>query len=268
MKNPVMWPMNRFLCVFLALASAALPVHADPATTAAHRTVDRHLVEPGLKLATHQGDRPRVALTLDACSGRVDHRILDTLVKERIAATIFVTARWLRRNDEAVAILKAHPDLFELEDHGRDHLAAIDRAATVYGVRSAGSPEALALEVAGGADAMRQAGLDAPHWFRGATAKYSPSAIRLIEGMGYRIAGFSLNGDGGSLLGAKTTERRIAAARDGDVIIAHINQPGHAAGAGVVAGVLALKKRGFEFVRFDDAAEPAVRGVHSSALER
>ena len=260
--------MNRLSCVLLALASAALPVHADPAKVAVHRAVDRHLVEPGLRLATHQGGSPRVALTLDACSGKVDHRILDMLVKERIPATIFVTARWLKRNGEAVAILKAHPEIFELEDHGRDHLAAIDRATSVYGVRSAGSPEALALEVGGGADAMRLAGLDRPRWFRGATAKYSPSAIELIEGMGYRIAGFSLNGDGGSLLGAKTTERRIAAARDGDVIIAHINQPGHAAGAGVVAGVLALKKRGFEFVLLKDAAEPAAKLVHSSALDK
>lgn len=254
--------MKRFLFVFLALASAAQPVHAETVKGAKYR-----LVEPGLRLAAHQGGAPRVALTLDACSGKVDHRILDMLVRERIAATIFVTARWLKRNDAAAAVLKAHPELFEVEGHGRDHLAPIDRPTTVYGVHSAGSPEALALEVGGGADAMRLAGFDAPHWYRGATAKYSASAIELIEGMGYRIAGFSLNGDGGSLLGAKATARRIAAARDRDVIIAHINQPGHAAGEGVVAGVLALRKRGFEFVLLKDAAEPAASSVHSSTLE-
>lgn len=269
--------MYRFLPVLLALATVALPAHADPVhpnplhTDPGHaravKTAKDRLVEPGLKLAAHQGATPRVALTLDACMGKVDHRILDTLVKERIAATIFVTARWLKRNDEALAILKAHPDLFELEDHGRDHLAPVDRVTTVYGVHSAGSPEALALEVGGGADAMTLAGIDKPHWYRGATAKYSPSAIKLIEGMGYRIAGFSLNGDGGSLLGARTTERRIAAAKDGDVIIAHINQPTHDAGAGVVAGVLALKKKGFEFVLLKDAAPSVASGVHSSALD-
>lgn len=251
--------MHRFLFALLALI--ALPIHVDAA-----KPGGTGLVEPGLHLATHQRGAPRVALTLDACSGKVDHRILDMLVKERIPATIFVTARWLHRNAEAVVIVKAHPDLFEIEDHGRDHLAAIDRATTVYGVRSAGSPEALAQEVGGGADAMTAAGLDKPHWFRGATAKYSPSAISLIEAMGYRIAGYSLNGDGGSLLGARSTERRIAAARDGDVIIAHINQPSHAAGEGVVAGILALKTRGYEFVLLKDSAEPAGQSLHSSAL--
>jgi peptidoglycan/xylan/chitin deacetylase (PgdA/CDA1 family) len=258
--------MHRFLFVLMALA--ALPVSADAKAAKTVGTGGNPLVEPALHLEKHQGGAPRVALTLDACSGKTDNRILDVLVRERIAATIFVTARWLRRNEAAVAILKAHPDLFELEDHGREHLAAIDRATTVYGVRSAGSPEALALEVGGGADAMVAAGIDRPHWFRGATAKYSPSAITLIESIGYRVAGYSLNGDGGSLLGAGTTERRIAAARDGDVILAHINQPGHTAGEGVVAGILALKKRGFEFVLLRDSAEPGVKSLHSSALDR
>jgi peptidoglycan/xylan/chitin deacetylase (PgdA/CDA1 family) len=78
--------------------------------------------------------------------------------------------------------------------------------------------------------------------------------------MGYRIAGYSLNGDGGSLLDAKVAARRIANARDGDVIIAHVNQPTHAAGAGVAQGVLALKKRGFSFVLLRDAA-PGARPV-------
>jgi peptidoglycan/xylan/chitin deacetylase (PgdA/CDA1 family) len=250
--------------VLIALAAlAALTVQADAAKSAGN-----DLVEPGLRLEKHQGSAPRVTLTLDACSGKVDHRILDVLVKERVPATIFVTARWLRRNAEAVAIMRAHPDLFEFEDHGQEHLAAVDRVTSIYGVRSAGSTEALVLEVGGGADAMVAAGLDRPHWFRGATAKYSPSAIALIEAMGYRIAGYSLNGDGGSLLGARAAERRIAAARDGDVIIAHINQPGHAAGEGVVAGILALKKRGFEFVLLRDATEPTEKALHSSALEK
>jgi peptidoglycan/xylan/chitin deacetylase (PgdA/CDA1 family) len=70
--------------------------------------------------------------------------------------------------------------------------------------------------------------------------------------MGFRIAGYSLNGDGSSLLGANDTEKRIGHASDGDVILAHINQPSHAAGAGVVAGILRLKARGFAFARLSD----------------
>ena len=53
-----------------------------------------------------------------------------------------------------------------------------------------------------------------------------------IQALGLRIAGYSLNADGGSLLGAMATEHRVEAARDGDVLIAHVNQPTHPAGAG------------------------------------
>lgn len=252
--------MYRLLWILLLFS--ALPAHADPVKP---RPAGR-LVEPSLHLDRHEGKAPRVALTLDACSGKADARILDVLVHERIPATIFVTARWLKRNAETVALFKAHPDLFEIEDHGRDHVAAIDRPVTIYGVRSAGSPEAVALEVGGGTEAMLGVSLDRPHWFRGATAKYSPSAIAFIESLGYRVAGYSLNGDGGSLLGAHETARRISHAKDGDVIIAHVNQPGHAAGAGVAEGILTLRKRGFEFVLLKDAAEPADATSHATQL--
>jgi hypothetical protein len=45
---------------------------------------------------------------------------------------------------------------------------------------------------------------------------------------------------------------RISAAKSGDIIISHINQPTRPAGAGVAEGLLALKARGFSFVHLDD----------------
>ncbi len=211
------------------------------------------LVEPQLHVSrSGNAVRPRVALTFDACMGQADERILSTLVRERIPATIFVTARWLKKNPQSVAIFLNNLDLFELENHGQNHVPAVDVPVSIYGIAAAGSPEAVRQEVAGGADAMLAAGLAPPRWFRGSTAKYDPSAIRQIREMGYRIAGYSLNGDGGSLLGATVTEKRIAAAKDGDVVLAHINQPTHAAGEGVARALLALKRRGVEFVRLSD----------------
>lgn len=211
------------------------------------------LVEPQLHVVrSSDAKRPRVALTFDACMGKTDDRILSVLVSERIPATIFVTARWLKTNPQALAILKQNPDLFEIENHGQNHIPAVDQPASIYGIAAAGSSNAVHQEIAGGADAIQAAGLAQPHWFRGATAKYDISAIRQIRSMGYRIAGYSLNGDGGSMLGAAVAEKKIAAAKDGDVVIAHINQPTHAAGEGVARALLTLKKRGVEFVRLQD----------------
>jgi peptidoglycan/xylan/chitin deacetylase (PgdA/CDA1 family) len=212
------------------------------------------LLEPSLRLAPSATPGVvRVALTFDACSGRADRRILDALVDNRIPATIFVTGRWLKANAEALSVLRAHPDLFEIENHGARHVPAVDLPVSIYGIKAAGSPAAVQAEVTGGADAMKAAGFAAPHWFRGATAKYTASSEAELRTLGYNVAGYSVNGDGGSLLGAAQAEHRIAMARDGDVVIAHINQPTHMAGGGVVKGLLALKARGVLFVRLQDA---------------
>lgn len=216
---------------------------------------DAHFVEPKLYIAKGGKTAPQVALTLDACSGRADLRILDTLVEKRIPATIFVTGRWLRHNPGALALMKAHLDLFELENHGLDHVPAIDNQPTMFGLKTAGTQAAIRTEIEGGANAMTAAALTKPAWYRDATARYSDDAITLIHNMGYRVAGYSLNADMGASLLAGQVEKRIAAAKDGDVIIAHVNQPTRAAGEGVVKGILALKQAGFRFVRLEDVLE-------------
>ncbi len=220
-------------------------------------TTIRGLAEPRLMLSPQAGVSPRVALTFDACSGKTDRRILDVLVANRIPATIFATARWLKRNPEAVAVLKANPDLFEIENHGAMHVPAVDKPGSVYGIPAAGSAAAVETEVKGGAEAIAGAGFPSPRWFRGATARYTASSMEEVGTLGFRVAGFSLNGDDGASVSAATAEKRLAGAKDGAVIIAHINQPDRSAGAGIAKGILALKARGVTFVRLEDATEEA-----------
>lgn len=229
------------------------PVAAQKPAAAPKPSTAPKLVEPRLSVARSGiAARPRVALTFDACMGQADERILSALVRERIPATIFVTARWLKKNPQAIQVFLQNLDLFDIENHGQNHIPAVDVPTLIYGIPAAGSPEAVHQEVASGAAAIQLAGFSSPRWFRGATAKYDATSIRQIRDMGYRIAGYSLNGDDGSLLGAGAAERKISAAKDGDVVIAHINQPTHAAGEGVARALLALKKRGVEFVRLSD----------------
>jgi peptidoglycan/xylan/chitin deacetylase (PgdA/CDA1 family) len=203
-------------------------------------------------------DTPRVALTFDACSGKVDERILNALVALKVKSTIFVTARWLRRNPAAAAVMATHPALFQIENHGARHLVAIDFPITIFGVKSAGSPAALAAEVEGGAHAISASFGYEPTWFRGATAIYSASSEQRISAMGYRIAGFSRLGDDGAQYSARRTAKSFAEAEDGDIIIAHINQPARPAGAGVVEGIAALQARGFVFVTLNEGLAPVI----------
>lgn len=237
----------------LAAGETQVAVNGPMVNVAPQSAATHALLEPKLKLGgAPSGTAPRVALTFDACMGQADSRILSTLVNERIPATLFVTARWLRNNADAIAILRTHPDLFDIENHGENHIPAVDVPVKIYGIPAAGSSAAVEREVAAGAAAVKAAGFSSPRWFRGATAKYDESAIHQIRQMGYKIAGYSVNGDGGSLLGAAMAERKIAGAKDGDVVIAHINQPTHEAGAGVVRGLMALKRKGVAFVRLSE----------------
>ncbi|WP_165943536.1 polysaccharide deacetylase family protein [Roseicella aquatilis] len=231
-------PTRRGLLATLPAACLAAPPEA--------------LLEPVTRLLLPaEGPRP-VALTLDACGGGTDHRILEVLLRLRVAATIFATARWLRGNPETVALLLAHPGQFGVQNHGARHLPPIFGTGRIYGLAVAGTAEVLRQEIAGGAAAIAAAGFPPPRWYRGATALYSPAALGLVEAMGFAVAGFSLNGDEGASLPAPLAARRVASARGGDVVIAHLNQPGHAAGAGVAAGIEALHGVGVEFVRLED----------------
>lgn len=246
--------MRRFIsaagAALVFTCSAAGAVEVSPQDAAKPQKI--RIVEPQLRIARGGAATPQVALTLDACMGKTDHRILDTLVNERIPATIFVTGRWLKQNPEAFAVMKANPDLFAIEDHGAMHIPAITNAPTMYGIKTAGSLDAVRSEIEGGSTAIVGAGAPKPQFYRDATARYSTDAVALATSLGYKIGGYSLNGDQGASLLAPTVARRISAARDGDVIISHINQPTRSAGEGVAKGIVALKAKGMKFVLLRD----------------
>lgn len=204
--------------------------------------------EHHMRLVLEKGAPRTVAVTLDGSSNNADPRILDVLINERIPVTLFVTGIWLENNPDVVKTLLAHPDLFQLENHGYYHIPPVIGTKRIYGLMPAGTMERVAEEVSKGHAAFIAAGAPAPTWYRGATALYSPEVIPMIEGMGYKIAGFSLNADYGASAAANVAKNLVAGAKDGDVIIAHINQPTRSSGAGIAAGLLKLKAQGVRFV--------------------
>lgn len=206
-----------------------------------------------MRLDIPDGSPRTIALTLDACGGGTDLRILQTLVDREIPATIFVTALWLHRNETAAGILRSQPGLFNVQNHGERHLPAIIGSASVFGLTPAGTPGAIRQEVERGADAIIAAGFPRPVWYRGATALYSPSAIDMIEASGFKIAGFSVSGDDGASLPASRVVARLSRCTSGDIVIAHLNRPGRPSGGGVAAGIKALQSNGVRFVRLDAA---------------
>ncbi|HWA11510.1 MAG TPA: polysaccharide deacetylase family protein [Burkholderiales bacterium] len=199
-------------------------------------------------------DGARVAaLTLDACGGAFDAELVDFLVEHRIPATIFATRRWLRRNPQALAKLVGNADLFDIENHGANHVPAfIGRDTLVYGIAGELDVAHLKREVSQGASAVAKATGAPPRWYRGATAEYDDESLRVIEQMGYKVAGFSVNADAGASLPKARIVARLKKVKNGDIIIAHVNRPESDTAEGLAAGLALLQARGFRFVKLGE----------------
>jgi len=233
--------MKLLFYLTLTMIFAPLSFGADQLPVEIH---DRVILQPD--------SGKKVALTLDACSGKFDNNLIEFLIQNKIPATIFATKKWLTHNPEGFSIIKIHLDLFDVEDHGEKHIPAIigtDRK--VYGIP--GEPDIIHLrrEVIEGARAVENATGIAPHWYRAATAEYDPQAIEEIDKLGYKIAGFSVNADSGATSKKLTIEKRLARVKAGDVIIAHMNKPASDTAEGLAVGLAYLIKEGFVFVRLD-----------------
>jgi peptidoglycan/xylan/chitin deacetylase (PgdA/CDA1 family) len=224
------------------LAFAIVSTAAEPVPVEIHDTL----------VVDNDGETKKVALTLDACTGKYDDDLIKFLIRNRIPATIFATKKWMDRNPLGMSIIKAHLDLFDVEDHGERHIpAVVGKGRKVYGIT--GEPDMIHLrrEVLLGASAVQEATGIAPHWYRGATATYDPDAIREIKKMGYKIAGFSVNADNGATLSKAAIEKKMKRVKAGDIIIAHMNKPASDSAEGLSAGLAYLLKAGFVFVRLD-----------------
>jgi peptidoglycan/xylan/chitin deacetylase (PgdA/CDA1 family) len=199
------------------------------------------------------GNTRKIALTLDACSGAFDDQLIEFLIRNRIPATLFLTKRWLVKNPRAIDVLKSNQALFEIEDHGENHIpAVIGKGRKVYGI--AGEPDLVHLrrEVLEGARSIEELTGAHPHWYRSATAVYDYEAAQEIRKLGFNIAGFSVNADAGATLRKAQILQRLRAVKDGDIIIAHMNKPKSDTAQGLSEGLIELLKKGFVFVKLNE----------------
>lgn len=237
------------------VASAAAHASTPAASDSLHVPDGARAVELHSRIVTRDATDKRVALTLDACAGLYDAELIDFLIAQRIPATIFATKQWLDHNPTGRAVLRAHPDLFDIENHGEHHIpAVIGKGRKVYGI--AGAPDVLHLrrEVENGAQAVEDITGEPSRWYRAATARYDEDAVEEIQRLGYRIAGFSVNADAGATLPQAEITARLKHVQAGDIILAHMNKPHSQTAEGLRPGLLALQQRGLVFVHLNDVA--------------
>jgi len=204
------------------------------------------------RLAT---DERVLVLTLDACGSPkgkgVDLRLLDFLIRGQIPATLFVNARWIDANPALFKQLAANP-LFEIANHGMWHKPASVNGRTAYGISGTKDIQELVQEIELNARKIEGISGTRPRYYRSGTANYDELAVQVANRLGHEVIGFSVLGDAGATLPAAKVTAALLASRPGDIVIAHMNHPEAGTGAGIMAAIPLLKKRGFRFVRLSD----------------
>lgn len=268
MRRSMRCAIHIFFPFFLLLAAAAPLAGSEPPLDALAKTMAEAYggerprlwgealpgivtrLDPGpSSLSGHNENAPpvTVALTLDACGGGTDMRIIALLREHAVPATIFATNLWLRRNARTAAELAADP-LFTLACHGSRHKPASVSGATAYGIAGTKNVADLVEEVEANARAITAITGKRPRWYRAGTAFYDDVALRIIRDLGFAVAGYSLNGDEGATLAGPAVARRLLGVTDRAIIICHLNRPAGGTAEGLARAIPALLEKGVVFV--------------------
>ena len=217
-----------------------------------------HGATPQQTAGAVQNARATVALTLDACGGRAgqsyDSELIAFLRAERIPATLFVSSLWIKNNRATLQELAADP-LFEIASHGARHKPASIDGRSAYGNKGTASLAELIAEVEGNVRDIESATGKRPRWYRSGTAFYDDIAVSVIRLLHLGIAGYSIAADEGATLPAAKVEAKALAAKDGDIILAHMNHPKSGTREGLIKALTTLKANGVAFVPLSPPAK-------------
>lgn len=192
-----------------------------------------------------------LALTFDGCGlggDGYDQELIDFLTREKIPATIFLTARWINHHPRQARQLADNP-LFEIENHGSRHKPLSISGQKAYGIEGTLTVDEAVGEVQDGATAVTELTGQAPRYFRSGTAHYDNIAIMIIQDLGYDPAGFSVNGDAGATFSKTQVVKALREAKAGDIVIMHMNRPKGFTYEGLKAVLPEWRAQGIRFVK-------------------
>ncbi|SEC20097.1 polysaccharide deacetylase family protein [Arthrobacter woluwensis] len=211
------------------------------------------------------GSRSRsVALTFDACGGPggsgFDRKLIRSLRRHQVPATLFINLRWARRNPGLLRELATDP-LFEIANHGVHHSPLSVNGRSAYGIPGTANLGEAYDEVMGNQEGLSALTGRAPLAFRPGTAHHDEVSAAMVRRCGLLPANFSVNADGGATFTPQMVAGQLAEVKAGDVVISHFNQPRSGTGEGYVAGLPGMLGRGLHFAHLS-----TVFGLGKAAL--
>ncbi len=200
-------------------------------------------------------NRKIIALTLDACGGSrgsgYDKELIEYFKEHQIKATLFINARWIDANPKNFQEL-ADNSLFEIENHGVNHLPCSINGESIYGIEGTKSIGEVVDEIEKNAIKIEELTDRKPRYYRSGTAYYDEICVEIAEELSYETAGFSIIGDGGARFSAEQVRQATLKANPGSIIIYHMNQPSGETFEGLKKAIPELVEMGYAFVKLED----------------
>jgi peptidoglycan-N-acetylglucosamine deacetylase len=188
----------------------------------------------------------KIALTFDACSSRgknkFDSTIANILLKTNTPATFFLGGRWMEQNPKTVKLLAQQPQ-FELGLHGYNHPhLGILSDDSIH--KELQQNQQVLSKLTG-----KKAGL-----FRPPYGEYDERIVKLVSQEGLTLVEYDLaSGDPDtSATKEKLIEYVSSMARNGSVVVMHINGRGWHTAEALPEMIRRLGKRGFQLVKVSD----------------
>jgi peptidoglycan/xylan/chitin deacetylase (PgdA/CDA1 family) len=199
-----------------------------------------------------------IALTFDACGGEkgngYDSKLISYLMKENVPATLFINARWIDANPEIFQTLSKN-SLFEIENHGYLHKPLSINGKSAYNIRGTSNVHEVINEVYLNEQKIQKLTGKKTKYFRSGTAFYDNVSISILKELGEKPVGFSIIGDAGATFSAEQIKVASLKAKEGSIIIYHMNQPDKHTAEGIIKSIPLLKEKGFKFVKLEDYDE-------------
>ena len=197
-----------------------------------------------------------LALTFDACGGSAkssgfDEPLIKYLEQMQVPATLFISGMWIDSNPVIFQQL-AHINLFEIENHGLNHLPCSISGKSAYNIKGTGSVAEVVKEVDGNGQKIEVITGHKPRFYRSGTNYYDELAVAIAGNLGYQAVGYGVLGDAGATFNRDQVKKALLGARAGSIVIFHFNHPEGDTCEGIMEAIPILKDKGFRFVRLSE----------------
>jgi peptidoglycan/xylan/chitin deacetylase (PgdA/CDA1 family) len=190
-----------------------------------------------------------IALTFDACPssthGGFEKQIVQTLIDSNVSATFFLSGRWVAKHPEEARWLASVPS-FELGNHSysHPHMTELSRETVVEELTKT---QKLILKKTG----------VTPKLFRPPYMETNTQLIDIADSLGLQIVMYDLaSGDPDTNITAQALIHYvIPSAKNGSIIVMHVNGRGWHTAEALPSVIAGLKKRGFRFVTVSELLE-------------